>query len=94
MILKILPVIVYAARLVKHCFRANEPRSHDCLAHVLRVLAKINLVPGSQPWTMPLSLASLSPQMLAAPHIENQVSLEITPSKLITNKGLCLFLVL
>lgn len=39
---------------------------------------------------LPGALASVSPQMLAAPHIENQLGIEITPSKLITNGGLCL----
>ena len=54
----------------------TQPRSHDCLVHVLRVLAKINLVPGSSSWTIRLPLASVSYQMLAAVHIENQVRLD------------------
>ena len=76
MIFKILQSLVNADRLAKHCFRANEPRSHNCLVHVLRVLAKINLVPGSSSWTICLPLASVSSQMLAAVHIENQVRLD------------------
>lgn len=75
MIFKISQSLVNADRFAKHCFRANEPRSHDCLVHVLRVLAKINLVPGSSSWTIRLPLASVSYQMLAAVHIENQVRL-------------------
>ena len=66
MFFKISQSLVSADRLAKRCFRANEPGSHDCLVHGLRVLAKINLVPGSCPWTIHLPLASVSPQMLAA----------------------------
>lgn len=77
-----------------HCSRVNKPGSHGCFFHLLKVLAKVNFVPVSYAWTIPLSPASLSPQMLAAPHIENQVRVEISSSKLITSKGLCLFLIL